>query len=470
MIPYVMHGWPDDKSQLPSDLSQFWTFRSELTIADGVLYKGAKILIPTTMRPTLLEKIHAAHQGVEKSIHNASDTLFWPGMRTDIKTVCEDCDICAEYAAQHQKEPMLSYSIPELPWQFVSQYILKFRGDHYLITVDHYSDYFEMDKLHDTLASIVVEVTKTIFARHGSPMQCLTDNGPQFISEEYESFAEVWNFRHITSAPYFSQSNGRAEAAVKATKKLLKKCKDPLLGLLHLRNTPTKGHRSSPVQRLMSRRTHTSLPVCANLLEPEIVPSDVVVSEKKEQRLASKSYYDQTAGTELPKLLVGDHVYIKPRPTEKNANWKYGKIIATPAPRSYTVQMPSGVARRNARHVRVAAPPSHSRLMESRPEPFVESTSTYVPSTTVIPHLRVTDSNLPCPGTPRAKQRTRPRHIGDSTPVRSRLPSPSHLSSSRSEESVQLPSAGSDDSQPTLSQGYTTRSGRLSKPRTVLDM
>ena len=85
--------------------------------------------------------------------------------------------------------------------------------------------FFEVDTLHDTLSSTIVSRTKKIFARYGSPMVCLTDNGPQFISTEYERFAKDWNFKHITSSPYHSQGNGRAEAAVKAVKNILRKCR-----------------------------------------------------------------------------------------------------------------------------------------------------------------------------------------------------------------------------------------------------
>ena len=139
----------------------------------------------------MLENIHSAHQGIEKSTQNASDTLFWPSMRMEIKNSCERCDICAQYAAQHQKEPMLHQPIPDLPWQFVSKDIFQYESSHYLVTVDHYSDYFEMDLLPDTLSSTVIQMTKSVFARHWCPMLCLTDNGPQFISSEYASTSLV---------------------------------------------------------------------------------------------------------------------------------------------------------------------------------------------------------------------------------------------------------------------------------------
>ncbi len=210
-------------------------------------------------------------------------TLFWPSMRSDITTTCENCGVCAQYTTRHQKEPMLHQKIPQLPWQFVSQDLFQHESRNYLITVDHYSDYFEMTPLDNTLSTTVITATKALFAAHGIPMVTLTDNGPQFTSSEYASFAKQWNFQHITSSPYHSQGNGRAEAAVKTAKNLLKKCKDPLLGLLHLRNTPTKHHASSPAQRLFSRRTRTSLPVSPEHLQPEVIQPTTVQLEMQHQ-------------------------------------------------------------------------------------------------------------------------------------------------------------------------------------------
>lgn len=195
-----------------------------------------------------------------------------------------------------------------------------------------------MDALPDTLTSTVVNATKKHFARYGSPMCCLTDNGPQFVSHEYDKFAKDWCFKHVTSSPYHSQGNGRAEAAVKSANSLLKKCKDADLGMLHLRNTPNKGHTSSPCQRLFSRRTRTTLPVAKDLLRPVTINSDIVQQEMQKQNTSAKYYYDRSAGQPIPSMSVGDYVYVRPPPTQHNVPWKYGTIIDKPAPRSYTVQ------------------------------------------------------------------------------------------------------------------------------------
>ena len=299
----------------------------------------------------MLEKIHAKHQGVEISILKVIDTMYWPSMRRDIQETCENRPTCAQWCNKHQPEPMLHHPIPELPWQFVSQNILQHGMQCYLVTVDHYSDFFEVDTLHDTLSSTIVSRTKKIFARYGSPMVCLTDNGPQFIATEYERFAKDWNFKHITSSPYHNQGNGRAEAAVKAVKNILRKCQDPQLALLHLCNTPTKGHQTSPAQRLMSCRTRTTLPTSTLLLKPKIVDSVAVKEEMTAQSKVTKLNYDKKAAPDLLVLTPGDYIYVKPSPNKHNTPWIYGQVIDSPSPRSYTIRTSNGVVRRDRTHV-----------------------------------------------------------------------------------------------------------------------
>lgn len=136
-----------------------------------------------------------------------------------------------------------------------------FGHKQYLITVDHYSDFYELDELVDILSTTLINLTKTHFAHHGIPLHCLTDNGPQFVSHEYKQFAQTFGFEHITSSPYWSRSNGKAEAAVSDAKSILKKFPDIYLALLNIRNTPPCGHSFSSVQRLMDRCTCSTLPL-----------------------------------------------------------------------------------------------------------------------------------------------------------------------------------------------------------------
>ena len=116
----------------------------------------------------------------------------------------------------------------------------------------------------------IITACKVQFLRHGIPDALVTDNGTQFTSSALSRFAKELQFEHLTSSPYYPQSSGCAEKAVKTCKNLMKKAKvdgqDPLLALLDWWNTPTEGIGTSPVQRLMGRRTRTLLPTHENLL------------------------------------------------------------------------------------------------------------------------------------------------------------------------------------------------------------
>ena len=253
----TMNGWPDSRDEVPPAIREYFNFREEISAQNGILYKGMKVIVPKAMRPLMLNRIHSSHLGVEACSRRARDVLFWPGMQAEVKEKVTQCSTCNAFQAKQQKEPMLSHDIPSRPWSIVSQDLFTYKNEDYLITVDHYSDFWEVDKITgDTTAATIVKCTKIHFTRYGRPDKVITDNGPQFVARGYEQFAESWEFEHVTSSPLHSQSNGKAESAVKIAKKILKKTghenQDIYLAVLDWRNTPNETG-SSPAQKLMSR-------------------------------------------------------------------------------------------------------------------------------------------------------------------------------------------------------------------------
>ena len=87
----------------------------------------------------------------------------------------------------------------------------------------------------------MIAATKSIFDRFGIPTIVVSDNGPQFSSNEFSAFSRDWGFPHITSSPGYPQSDGQAEKIVQRVKEILLKCEeaglDPCLGLLNYRIT-----------------------------------------------------------------------------------------------------------------------------------------------------------------------------------------------------------------------------------------
>ena len=90
---------------------------------------------------------------------------------------------------------------------------------------NHFSNYWEIDKLNNTLATIdwVVLKLKSHFARYGCPDQVISDNGPQFDSEVFRTFSRTWEFEYLTSSPFNPRANRKDESAVNTAKSLLRK-------------------------------------------------------------------------------------------------------------------------------------------------------------------------------------------------------------------------------------------------------
>ena len=176
---------------------------------------------------------------------------------TEIEEYISKCSVCNAYQHKQQKEPIIQHPVPARPWQFVAADLFEFHGKEYLVTMDYCSNFFEVDKLSSQTSRKVIDKLKCQMARHGIPDTLRSDNGPQFSSQEFRKFLELYEFDHTTSSPAYPQSNGKAENSVKTASLIMLKAleaeSDPYLGLLDFRNTPTEGLGMTPAQRLFGR-------------------------------------------------------------------------------------------------------------------------------------------------------------------------------------------------------------------------
>uniref|UniRef100_A0A8C2HNG3 Gypsy retrotransposon integrase-like protein 1 n=1 Tax=Cyprinus carpio TaxID=7962 RepID=A0A8C2HNG3_CYPCA len=294
----IQRGWPEEKRKCPVSVSEFWNHRDELSYLHGIIFKGEKIVVPTSFRSDMLSRVHASHLGVEKTKQRARDIMFWPGMGKEIENIVRKCSICLTYRPSNTKEPMISHKVPDRPWQVVATNLFTWSNEDYLVTVDYYSRYFELDKLSSTTSTAVIDKLKAAFARHGIPEAVISDNGPQYSSGEFAAFARTWEFKHTTTSPYYPQSNGLAEKSVQTAKMLLEKAKadkrDPHLSPLEYRNSPVDGFKS-PAQLLMSRRLRSTLPNTNQQLLPKVVRRKDVRAKRLQKQQSQKSYYDRSA-------------------------------------------------------------------------------------------------------------------------------------------------------------------------------
>ena len=150
-------------------------------------------------------------------------------------------------------------------------------NEKYVLVVDYFSSYVEIAKLRNESAKCVIDNIKKIFSRHGIPKIVVSDNGPQYSSHEFTIFSTKWDFQHVTSRPYFPQSNGLAERNIQTTKRILKKSfenkEDPYLALLSW-NTTEISNNKSPTEHML--RTTIPSVICQQLKQP-------VINYKQEQ-------------------------------------------------------------------------------------------------------------------------------------------------------------------------------------------
>ena len=163
---------------------------------------------------------------------------------------------------------------------------------NYLLVVDYFSRYPEVIQLTSTTSASVISALKSVFARHGIPEIVRSDNGPQYSSSEFGSFASSYGFQHLTSSPRFPQSNGQAERSVQTVKNLLKKSDDPYTSLLSYRATPLSWYELSPAELSMGRRLRTSVPQTDKMLIPQWPYLKSFRELDKQQKQKQKENFD----------------------------------------------------------------------------------------------------------------------------------------------------------------------------------
>ena len=174
--------------------------------------------------------------------------------------------------------------------------LLNWNGQVFVLLVDYYSRYWDIEKLYRTDSATVIKKLKHIFSGMGIPEVMRSDNEPQYSSSSFKKFAKDCRFQHISSSPEYPRSNGLAGKTVQTMKILLEKAKDdnkdPYLTMLEARYTPADNYRS-PTELAVGRQLRSALSANPNNLKIKTIDDD----EFKERRLKDKEkqskYYDQ---------------------------------------------------------------------------------------------------------------------------------------------------------------------------------
>ena len=104
------------------------------------------------MQPEMLQYNHEGHQGKERCLLWARNTVFWPKMTYDVQELIERCIICQEHG---RSQPIIgtTQELLPFPWYILATDIFYWKRMDFLIVSDAFSKYFLVRKLANSICS-----------------------------------------------------------------------------------------------------------------------------------------------------------------------------------------------------------------------------------------------------------------------------------------------------------------------------
>ena len=341
---YILEGWPDKPDT--DELKPYWSRKLELSLHEGCILWGGRVVIPPKGRDFILMELHGGHPGVSRMKALARNIVWWPGLDAMVENMIKNCSECQQVEPLPASEPLQLWSWPSRPWTRLHiDYAGPMDGRMFLVVVDSHSKWLEVIPMKTATAKTTVQRLRTLFSKFGVPESIVSDNGPQFAAAEFQDFCKLNGIRHMLIAPYHPASNGLAERGVQTFKRGYQKLSEGTVEdriarfLLQYRITPHSTTGRSPAELLFGRKLRTRL----DLVKPDL--SKTVECKQLNQKML----YDKKAKVRV--LGIGDRVYVKN--FGQGQRWLSGYILRKSGPMSFMVKLCDGrVVRRHYNHLR----------------------------------------------------------------------------------------------------------------------
>ena len=282
----------------------------------------------------MLQYIHDGHQGKERCLLRARNTVFWPKITYDIQDLVERCIICQEHG-KSQPITGITQELPPFPWHTLATGIFYWKRMDFLIVADVFSKYFLVRKLANSTSAAVCAEIATIFTEPGLPHIIRSDNGPCYNSKEFQQRLQCYNITHQTSSPHHPRSNGFVERMVGVAKKLMDKAgsegKPWISGLYEYRVTPQSGSIASPLQ-LITQCTprEKDLPQLPSTLGAQEMYGTHQELIRRQPNKPARNYIELTPGMA---------VWVQHR---QNTSWEPATVVSQSSSNSYWIMQENG--------------------------------------------------------------------------------------------------------------------------------
>uniref|UniRef100_A0AC34RBT5 Integrase catalytic domain-containing protein n=1 Tax=Panagrolaimus sp. JU765 TaxID=591449 RepID=A0AC34RBT5_9BILA len=171
-IKYLLkNGWPNTtEKNLDEDVVPFSRIKLALSLENGMILYGKRIVIPRNLRNFVLDELHKAHGGTKAMTGMARLHVWWPKMEVDIKELVQKCDKCQINQKLPIKSLLETWKKPTKPLERVHiDFAGPFKGKMFLLMVDACSKFPIIKIMKDINAEAVVKVCKETFQLIGLP-------------------------------------------------------------------------------------------------------------------------------------------------------------------------------------------------------------------------------------------------------------------------------------------------------------
>ncbi|XP_051784745.1 uncharacterized protein K02A2.6-like [Erpetoichthys calabaricus] len=235
---------------------------------------GVRVNVPPKLRPRVLKELHIAHPGIVQMKSLACSYVWWPGIDSQIELQAKSCHSCQSMQKEPGLAPLHPWMWPTSPWERIHvEFADPIEGNMYLVVIDAHSKWPEVHSMDNTTVGKTIQVLRSLFNRYDIPHILVSDNGPQFCSEEFSTFLKSNGVKHIRSAPYHPATNGLAESFVQTFKHSLKSSRGTALVqqrldtfLLTYRNTSHETTKETPAMLFLGRKLRSWL----DFLKPSV--------------------------------------------------------------------------------------------------------------------------------------------------------------------------------------------------------
>jgi len=315
-----------EKNRKDPDIAPFYSVRQELYVAEGLIFRMNKVIVPHNLRRKVVKSAHSmGHLGVTKTKAMLREKYWFPSMNQMVDEIVGQCYECQVATKQHTQEPIKMTVIPGDPWEVIS---VDFGGPypdgHYnLVAIDKRTRYPEVEITHSTAAKPTIERLHKIFATHGIPRRVETDNGPPFQSQEFADFAEEQGFYHHRVTPEHARANGEVESFMKnlnKTEQIAHLRKDGYKQaiqqmLMGYRATPHIATGITPYEALMGREVRTKLDA---ITITDNSDTQIMINERDKKYKEKIKENAENRNTKEHNYIVGDYVLLK---QSKKTKW-----------------------------------------------------------------------------------------------------------------------------------------------------